>query len=174
MKTLVATFHTPEALMRAAEKAKAEGFAPADALTPFPIKGMESVLGLKQANIRKPMAYAGFSAAAAAYASELYSAAIAYPYNSGDRPPLNSWAVLLLFPFELGILVAAITGFIALLIHCGLPSLYHPLFEVRGTDRATSDRFLLMVKTVREEDPERKLRELLDTEGASSIAEVEP
>ena len=174
MKTLVATFHTPDALVRAAEKAKAEGFTPVDTLTPFPIKGIDRILGLKQANIRKPMAYAGFAAAAAAYASELYSAAIAYPYNSGGRPPLNSWAVLLLFPFELGILVAAITGFIAFLIHCGFPSLYHPLFEVGSTNRATSDRFLLMVKTIREETPERKLRELLDAAGASSIVEVEP
>ena len=105
MKTLVATFHTPEALMRAAEKAKAEGFPPEDALTPFPIDGIDGVLGLKQANIRRPMAFAGFSAAAFAYALEWYSAAIAYPYNSGGRP-FNSWPVFLLFPFELGVLVA--------------------------------------------------------------------
>jgi hypothetical protein len=174
MKTLVATFHAPEALMRAAEKARAEGFTPEDALTPFPVAGIDNVLNLKQANIRKPMAYAGFAAAAGAYSLELYSAALAYPYNSGDRPPLNSWAVLLLFPFELGILAAGITGFVAFLIHCGLPSPYHPLFEVRGLDRATSDRFFLMVKTIREEKPERKLRELLEAEGASAISEVEP
>ncbi len=113
MKTLVATFHTPEALMRAAEKTKAEGFPPEDALTPFPIDGIDGVLGLKQANIRRRMAFAGFSAAAFAYALEWYSAAIAYPYNSGGRP-FNSWPVFLLFPFELGVLVAGITGFIAL------------------------------------------------------------
>jgi hypothetical protein len=73
-------------------------------------------IGLKQANIRRPMAFAGFSAAAFAYALEWYSAALAYPYDSGARPTLNSWAVFLLFPFELGILMAGITGFIAFLI----------------------------------------------------------
>jgi hypothetical protein len=174
MKTLVAIFHTPEALMSAAKKAKSEGFRPEDALTPFPIEGMDGVLGLKRANIRGPMAYAGFSAAAAAYASELYSAAISYPYDSGDRPPLNSWSVLLLFPFELGILVAGITGFIALLIHCGLPSPHHPMFDVRGIERATSDRFLLAVETIKDESAETRLRELLEGEGASSISEVVP
>ena len=90
MKTLVATFHTPEALMQAAQKAKAEGFALEDTLTPFPVEGIDGVLGLKKANIRRPMALAGFSAAAFAYALEWYSAAIAYPYNSGGRP-FNSW-----------------------------------------------------------------------------------
>lgn len=173
MKTLVATFHRPEALLGAAKKAKAEGFRPEDALTPFPIEGMGDVLGLKMANIRQPMAIAGFSAAAFAYALELYSAVIAYPYNSGGRP-LNSWPVFLLFPFELGILVAAITGFITLLIHCGLPKPYHPLFDVRGIDRATADRFFLLVKTIRDEAAENRLRNILENEGASSIAEVEP
>ena len=174
MKTLVATFHTPDSLMRAAGRAKAEGFPVEDALTPFPIEGMGGVLGLKKANIRRPMAFAGFSAAAAAYALEWYSAAVAYPFDSGGRPPLNSWAVFLLFPFELGVLVAGITGFIALLIQCGFPSPHHPLFGVRGIERATSDRFFLMVKTVREEQPVKRLRAILEAEGASSISEVEP
>ena len=173
MKTLVATFHTPEALMRAAMKAKEKGFPPEDALTPFPINGIDSVLGLKLANVRRPMALAGFSAAAFAYALEWYSAAIAYPYDSGGRP-FNSWPVFLLFPFELGVLVAAITGFIALLIHCGLPSPHHPLFDVRGIERASSDRFFLAVETVKEQSAENRLRQILEAEGASSISEVEP
>ncbi len=173
MKTLVATFHTPAALLRAAERAKSEGFPPQDALTPFPVDGIDGVLGLKQTDIRRWMGIAGFSAAAAAYALEYYSAVIDYPYDSGGRP-LNSWPVFLLFPFELGILVAAITGFIRFLVHCGFPSPYHPLFEVRGIDRATSDRFFLAVETVKEETAENRLREVLEAEGASSISEVEP
>ncbi len=171
MKTLVATFHAPEALMRAAEKAKSEGFRLEDALTPFPLEGIGRALGLEKANIRGPMAYAGFFAAAAAYALEWYSAAISYPFNSGGRP-LNSWPVFLLFPFELGILVAGITGFIALLMYCGLPSLHHSLFDIEGIERATSDRFFLAVETIREENAESRLRAILEGEGASSIAEV--
>ena len=93
--------------------------------------------------------------------------------TSGGRP-FNSWPVFLLFPFELGILVAGITGFIRLLIHCGLPSPHHPLFDVRGIERATSDRFFLTVQTVKEETAENRLRELLEGEGASSISEVKP
>ncbi len=173
MTKLVAAFHTPEALLRAAQKVKSEGFTPGDALTPFPLDGLEGILGLRQGNIRGPMAIAGFSAAAFAYALEWYSAAIAYPYNSGGRP-FNSWPVFLLFPFELGVLAAGITGFIAFLIHCGLPSLYHPLFDVRGVERATSDRFFLTVGTSEEENEQKRLRELLEAEGASSISEVEP
>ncbi len=173
MTKLVAAFHTPEALVRAAQKAKAEGFPPEDALTPFPIEGIEGVLGLSQAGIRRPMAIAGFSAAAFAYALEWYSAAIAYPYNSGGRP-FNSWPVFLLFPFELGVLAAGITGFIAFLIHCGLPSPHHPLFEARGIERATSDRFFLTVGASEKGDEDNRLRDILEAEGASSISEAAP
>jgi hypothetical protein len=171
MKKLVAAFHSPETLIRAAEKMKAEGFTPEDAFTPFPLEGLENVLDLKQAQIRRPMAFAGFSAAAAAYALEWYSAAIGYPYNSGGRP-FNSWPVFLLFPFELGILVAGIAGFIAFLIHCGLPSPHHPTFEVPGIERATSDRFVLTFDANQSEKAEVRLREILKREGASSIEEV--
>jgi hypothetical protein len=173
MTKLVAAFHTPEALMRAAQKAKAEGFPLEDTLTPFPVEGIDGVLSLEQANIRRPMAIAGFSAAAFAYGLEWYSAAIAYPYNSGGRP-FNSWPVFLLFPFELGVLVAGITGFIAFLFHCGLPSPHHPLFDARGIERATSDHFFLALDASRQEDEKNRLRGILEAEGASSISEVEP
>ncbi len=164
MKRLVAVFHTPEALVRAAEKMKAEGVTPEDALTPFPLDGLEGALGLQQPLIRKPMAIAGFSAAAFAYGIEWYSAAVAYPLNSGGRP-FNSWPVFLLVPFEVGILAAGITGFITFLIRCGLPSPYHPLFEVRGIERATSDRFLLTVDASQSEDAETRLRQLAGKRG---------
>ncbi len=70
--------------------------------------------------------------------------------------------------------MAGITGFIRFLIHCGLPRPYHRLFDVRGIERATSDRFFLAVETVKEETAEQRLREVLEAEGASSISEVEP
>ena len=67
------------------------------------------------------------------------------PSNSGGRP-LNSWPIFLLVPFEVGVLAAAVAGFAALLVLCGLPRLHHPLFDCDAIERATDDRYFLLVR----------------------------
>jgi hypothetical protein len=47
--------------------------------------------------------------------------------------------------FEMGVLFAGLTAFIAVFALSGLPRLWHPLFEVDGFERATIDRFFLLV-----------------------------
>ena len=63
----------------------------------------------------------------------------------GGRP-LNSWPIFLLVPFEVGVLAAAVAGFAALLVLCGLPRLHHPLFDSDALERATDDRYFLLVR----------------------------
>ena len=48
-------------------------------------------------------------------------------------------------PFEVGVLAAAVAGFAALLVLCGLPRLHHPLFDCDAIERATDDRYFLLV-----------------------------
>ena len=79
------------------------------------------------------MPIAALALAAAAYALEFWSAVYAYPIDSGGRP-LNSWPIFLLVPFEVGVLAAAVAGFAALLVLCGLPRLHHPLFDSDVSD----------------------------------------
>ncbi|MFY9641362.1 MAG: DUF3341 domain-containing protein [Rhodomicrobium sp.] len=171
MKRLIAAFESPEALMSGAEKLKAEGCPAEDALTPFQVHGLEKALVVKRPPIRRAMAIAGFSVAAFAYFLEWFSSASAYPINSGGRP-FFSWQVFMLVPFEAGVLAAGIAGFITFLYTCGLPSLYHPVFDARGVERATCDRFFLVVNPTTDEGVERRVREALDSEGAIFIEEM--
>ena len=60
---------------------------------------------------------------------------------------MRSWPDFGFACFELGILGAALAGFLALLVGCGLPRLHHPLFAVDGFERATQDRFFLELET---------------------------
>ncbi|MGO8953606.1 MAG: DUF3341 domain-containing protein [Rhodomicrobium sp.] len=172
MKALLAQFETPEALTSAAKKLKAEGHPAMDAFTPFPVEEAMAALDLPRTSLKRNMAIAGFGMAAAAYALEFYSSVFAYPYDSGSRPP-NSWPVFLLVPFEVGVLAAAIAGFITLLYECGLPSLYHPIFDARDIDRANEDRFFLAVEGNADKDIHERLRRLLEDERALSVEEVQ-
>ena len=167
---LLAEFETPDALLDGYRRARAEGHRALDAFTPFPLEDLSEAFGPPPRLIRPVMALAGFGAAGAMYLLQWWSAVHAYPLNSGGRP-LHSWPVFLLVPFEFGILAAAIAGFVSFLAACGLPRLHHALFTMPQFERASQDRFLLLVAP--KDDP-APLRHLLEEAGASLVAEMHP
>jgi Protein of unknown function (DUF3341) len=171
MKRLVAVFESPEALVKGAVKLKAEGCPAEDALTPFHVEGVEDELNLKRPPVRRAMAIAGFGMAIVAWFLQWMSLSVAYPYISGDRPH-NSWQIFPLVSFEVGVLAAGIAGFVTFLYTCGLPSLYHPAFDIPGVERASSDRFFLIANPLGDERLETRMRELLVDEGAVHIEEM--
>jgi Protein of unknown function (DUF3341) len=142
---VIAEFRDADDLYAAARNVRTRGFNPIDALTPCPVEGLDDILRLDESPIRWPMLIAALVVAAAAYAVELWSAVYAYPIDSGGRP-LNSWPIFLLVPFEVGVLAAAAAGFAALLVLCDLPRLHHPLFDCDAIERATDDRYFLLVR----------------------------
>ena len=170
MKSVLAEFETVDALSEGSNRAKDEGFATKDALTPYPLPGTDKIVGSDHPNIRVPMAVGGFGMAVAMFGLEWWSAAYAYPFNEGGRP-FFSWQIFLLVPFEVGVLAAGVAGFLAMLVHCGLPRLYHPLFDVGDFERASQDRFFLLFDDPGDEALPR-LRNILLEAGALQIAEA--
>ena len=142
---VIAEFRDPDDLRAAARNVRMRGFDPIDALTPCQVQELEEVLRLPESPIRWPMLIAAVVVAASAYALEFWTAVYAYPIDSGGRP-LNSWPIFLLVPFEVGVLAAAVAGFAALLVLCGLPRVHHPLFDCDAIERATDDRYFLLVR----------------------------
>jgi Alternative complex III, ActD subunit len=142
---VIAEFRDADDLCAAARNVRRSGFHPIDALTPCQVEGLDDALHLPESPIRWPMLIAAVLVAASAYALEFWTAVYAYPIDSGGRP-LNSWPIFLLVPFEVGVLAAAVTGFAALLILCGLPRVNHPLFDCDAIERATDDRYFLLVR----------------------------
>ena len=110
---LIAEFDEADALLAAARESRTAGDRVLDAFSPFPIEGMAELLGATSTRLRLVMAIGGLGVAALMLGTEWYSAVIDYPINSGGRP-LNSWPAFMLPPFAVGILAAAICGFIAL------------------------------------------------------------
>ena len=168
---LIAEFRDPGSLGAALCRLKEGGHQALDAFTPYPIEGLDEELEIPASRIRYAMLAGGLILAACAFALQWYSAVVDFPLNSGGRP-LNSWQVFLLVPFEVGIFAAALWGVVAFLRSCGLPRLHHPLFEVPGFERATQDRFFLLVAARGNDDAERNLRSVLESTGAVVVTEV--
>ncbi len=169
-KPLVAEFGDANRLLEAARRLRQDGHTLLDAYTPFRVPELDDILPQKPPRVRLPMLVAGFAVAAFAYGLQWYSAVVDYPINTGGRP-LNSWPVFLLVPLEVGMLAAAVSGFVALLWHCHLPRLYDPLFDTTGIARATQDRFFLLAAQTEEEERTASLRATLRRAGALIVVE---
>lgn len=169
---LLAEFDESLRFVDAARRARGARYNLIDAFTPFPVEGINELLGHRGSRIRLAMFIGGIATAIFMYGLEYFSAAINYPYNSGGRP-LNAWPAFMLVPFATGILVAAVAGFTRFLIECGLPRLSEPLFAVEGFERASQDQFVLAIARPEREDDKRRAIDFLRGAGARAIREIE-
>lgn len=169
---LLAEFDDAGQLLGAIERARREGhYSLIEAYSPFAIPGMEKALGLARDRVPLAMLCGAVIFGGGLYAFEWYSAAVNYPINVGGRPPF-SWPAFLPPALEMTLLGAAIFGVLALLFGSRLPRVRHPLFGVEAFDRATNDRFFLVLRA---QDPRFELesaRAFLETLAPLSISEV--
>jgi len=168
---VVAMFHEPAELLRAAHRVREAGYRRIEAYTPFPVEGLPEALGFRRTKIPLLVLCAGFGGAAAGYFMEWFAMAIWYPLNVGGRP-LNSWPLFIPITFELAVLVGGLTAALGMLALNGLPMPYHPLFNVPSFARATQDRFFLAVEGRDPRFDRRRTAELLLGLGAMEVSEV--
>jgi hypothetical protein len=140
-------FSDVDPLLAAIATLRTEGVGEMEAHTPFHVPELAAALGLPSPRLRPVMLTAGLLVALATFGLQYWSAVIDYPINSGGRP-LNSWPAFGLATFEMGVLAAAFSGFVTLLISCGLPRLHHPFFATARTEAASDDRFYLVIPVV--------------------------
>lgn len=174
MYGVLAEFADGEQLRGAALRARHEGkYTRVDAYSPYPIDGLAEALDKPRVHVPFWTLLGGILGGGSTYALEWYSAVIAYPINVGGRPTF-SWPAFIPAALEMTILWAAIFAVAAMLIGNGLPRLRHPLFAVPAFDRASDDRFFLLVRC---DDPQFHLpgcRAFLESLGPVSISEVAP
>ena len=170
---LLAEFHAPEEIVKAAEAVHAAGYRKVDAYTPYPMEEVLDALHLHETHVPKLALAGGLAGLAAGWGLEYWSSVIAYPMNIGGRP-LNSWPAFIVPAFETTVLGAAFATVIGMLLLNGFPQPYHPVFNVKTFATASRDRFFLCIES---RDPlfdVHQTRELLRGLGASEVSEVEP
>ena len=159
---ILAEFDSPEALERAFERLRRDGYTRLSAFTPYPVRGV--LRHMPESMIPWIMLGAALFGGGFGYLLQWWCNARAYAINVGGRP-LHSPPALIPITFESAVLASCVTGFFVLLYFCGLPRLHDPLLAVEGFERASIDRFWLGVD---EADPrfDERLQDELPKMGA--------
>jgi hypothetical protein len=170
---LLAEFHSPVEIVRAAAAVHAAGYRKVDAYTPYPIEEVLDALHLHRTHVPKLALAGGLFGLAAGWGLQHWSSVIEYPLNIGGRP-FNAWPSFIVPTFETTVLFAALATVFGMLALNGFPEPYHPVFNVPSFVRASRDRFFLCIEAGDPRFDAEKTREFLKGLGAADVSEVEP
>jgi hypothetical protein len=169
---LMAEFTTAEQLLDAAHRTHDAGYKSVDAFSPFPIEGLAEAVGFHHTKLPLIVLLAGILGGISGFALQYYGDVVSYPINVAGRP-LNSWPAFVPITFEVTVLFAAGAAVFGMLALNGLPTPYHPVFNVPRFALASRDRFFLCIKA---RDPMFDLeltKRFMGTLNAREVSEIE-
>lgn len=143
---LMAEFDRDDVLVEAARKIYNAGYRRMDAFAPFPIHGLAEAMGRKRTLVPLVVLLGGLAGGLTGFLGQTYSAAVNYPINVAGRP-YYSWPAFIPITFELTILGASLAGVIGMIALNGLPEPYHPTFNIKSFERASSTGFFLLIES---------------------------
>jgi len=165
-------FAEPEDLVEAGRRIRAMGYTKIDAMSPFPVHGIDDAIGVPYSKIGWIAVCGAIAGITTAQCLIYYVGKINYPLIIGGKP-LFDFTYSIPPTFELAILFTAITTFLCTWGLSGLPRLYHPSMNYRNMHRASDDRFLLVVEA---DDPKfdaQKTAQDMRSVGANDVEVVE-
>jgi hypothetical protein len=165
-------FSDPHDLVHAGRKIREMGYTKLDAMTPFPVHGIDDAIGIPYSKLGWIVICIGLCGTATAELLIWWCGAINYPLVIGGKP-LFDFSFTIPIAFELTVLFSAFAAFLGMWAINGLPRFYHPSLNYKNAHRATDDRFLLVIEA---DDPKfdpQKSAEHLRSVGAEEVEVVE-
>ena len=169
---LVAEFDSPAAILRAAEKVRDAGYHRWDTFTPFPIHGMDRVMGLKNSLVGWFALLFGGGAFVGCMAMIWFMNDFDYPIIVGGKPMFSPPAAFVP-SYILLVLAGAIGAFVGMIAMNELPRFHHPLLNNRRFALASRDKFFLVIGALDPKFSETETRKLLEEAGGTHIELVE-
>jgi len=169
---LIAAFDSTPDLFHACEKVRDAGFADWDAITPFPVHGLDAAMGIRRSKVPRLSLTGGLLGFTTGMSLIWFTGGFDYKLIVGGKP---FFSPLFAFPvsYELTILFTAFFTIIGMFVLNRLPMHYHPVQKAPQLTRLLDDRFHIVIES---KDPKFNLaatREFLANIGGKDIAELE-
>src|SRR4051812_35331487 len=165
---MMAELASGDALLDGLRALRALGVTRLDAFTPYEVRGLEELLGMRRSRLTWIALAAGVAAGGGAYLLQWWINVVDYPLNIGGRP-YHSAPAFIPITFEMTVLFASAAALISAIVLGGLPRLWHPVFEVDGFERASIDRFWVAVDAPPPPDDRDRITDALEAAGALRI-----
>ncbi|RPJ87171.1 MAG: DUF3341 domain-containing protein [Acidobacteria bacterium] len=141
----IAVYGAPDELAEGVLKAREAGFTRLDAVSPYPLHGIDRLLGKGPSRLGYIAAAAGLTATIVAKTAQWWVSAVDYPLNIGGNP-LFALPAFVPVTFELMVLFASLTTVIAMLaVFNGLPRYRSALLRSTFIRQLTCNRYALVV-----------------------------
>jgi hypothetical protein len=169
---LMAEFDTPGAVLHAAHGIRNAGYQHWEVFSPFPIHGIDKVMGYKNSLV----GWVSLALGAGAFASVVGLIWFANDFDNhfivGGKPMFS--APMTFVPaYIMLIMGAAIGALVGMLGLNQLPRLHHPLLAKKRFDLVTRDKFVIVIGANDEKYRDQETKQLLESLGAANIETVE-
>jgi hypothetical protein len=154
-------------LIAAANKVREAGYKKFDAITPFPVHGIEEAVGIKRSMIPWVTFFAGLLGCFCGLGLQYWTSAVSWPINVGGKPFFSGPAFIPV-TFELTILFAALFSVAAMLVLCGLPKVDPPIID----PDFTSHKFGLFIPENDVNYDAARAEQLLKSLGATEVKRI--
>lgn len=169
---LLAEYETVDAVMAAAAQVRSAKFTRWDVHAPFPIHGIDAVMGTRPTILPWMVLCGGLFGLLGGLTLQWYCNALDYKFLISGKP---IWSLPANIPviFETTVLCSALTAVFGMLGLNRLPTLYNPLFKSERFRRVTNDRFFIVIDASDKRFDESATTKLLQDSGAKAIERVE-
>lgn len=152
---VMAEYETVQDVVDAADKVRRAGYTRFDVHSPFPIHGIDGVVGIRMTKLPWIVLCCGLTGLATAAFITHYANGFeipflgqfgGYKYLISGKPYLSTAAFIPVM-FELTILFSAFGAVFGMLLLNGLPMHYNPLLRSNRFKRVTDDRFFIVIES---------------------------
>ena len=168
---LVGMFDDDGVLLKAVENIRAAGHTITDVFTPFPVHGLEHVMGLRPTRLHTAGFLFGATGTLTALSIITWISTQNYPVNIGGKPyfALPAWIPI---TFETTVLFASVGMVVAFYYLCGM----YPGFQPKIIDERTSDHMFAVTFELdgsQDDDYVSKVTSVLEANGAVEVYKKE-